>query len=116
MLEINKKVEVFLNCNFSKLGLNCANLGTYYFRELIKLTYFNKLYDANYKELCKILCKNLNVSLRKIESNIYNSISSININLTKKNFKEIFNIEFDYFYISPKKLTVLFLNILDANF
>lgn len=116
MSEINKKIDAFLNCNFSKLGLNCASLGTYYFRELIKLSYFNNLYDTNYKELCNLLCTKLNVNVRKVESNIYNSINSVNINLAKKNFKDIFNIEFDYFYISPKKLTILFLNILNTNF
>lgn len=114
-LEKNKRIDTFLNCTFAKLGLNCANLGTRYFRELIKLTYYNDLYDTNYKELCNMLCKELDTNVRKIESNIYSSINSININLAKKNFKDIFHIEFDYFYISPKKLTILFLNIVNEN-
>lgn len=95
---------------------NCANLGCYYFRELIKLSYFNNLYEENYKNLCLMLGKKMNVDVKKIESNIYNLINSANINLTKKNFEDVFHIEFDYFYMLPKKLTVLFLNLLNSNF
>lgn len=115
-LENNKKIEIFLNCTFAELGLNSANLGTRYFKELIKLAYDKNLYDENYKELCNILCKELNTNYRKIESNIYHSINSININLARKNFKDIFHIEFDYFYMSPKKLVILFLNLLNCKF
>ena len=59
-----------------------------------------------------MLSKQLNVSIRKINSNIYNSINSINIALAKKNFIDIFNMDFDYFYISPKRFTILFLKSL----
>ena len=114
--ENNKKIDMLLNCNFARLGLSCANLGTHYFKELIKLAYSNNLYDENYKNLCSMLSKKLHVNAKKIESNIYNLINSANINLTKKNFKDVFNIEFDYFYISPKKLVILFLNLLNNAF
>lgn len=107
-----KQIDIFLNSTLSKLGLNYANLGTRYFKEIIKLAYFNNFTDVKYKDLCSMLSKQLNVSIRKINSNIYNSINSINIALAKKNFIDIFNIDFDYFYISPKRFTILFLNLL----
>lgn len=107
-----KQIDIFLNSTLSKLGLNYANLGTRYFKEIIKLAYFNNFTDVKYKDLCSMLSKQLNVSIRKINSNIYNSINSINIALAKKNFIDIFNMDFDYFYISPKRFTILFLNLL----
>lgn len=111
-----KQIDIFLNSTLSKLGLNYANLGTRYFKEIIKLAYFNNFTDVKYKDLCFMLSKQLNVSIRKINSNIYNSINSINIALAKKNFTDIFNMDFDYFYISPKKFTILFLNLLYNTF
>ncbi len=111
-----KQIDIFLNSTLSKLGLNYANLGTRYFKEIIKLAYFNNFTDVKYKDLCSMLSKQLNVSIRKINSNIYNSINSINIALAKKNFTDIFNMDFDYFYISPKKFTILFLNLLYNTF
>lgn len=111
-----KQIDIFLNSTLSKLGLNYANLGTRYFKEIIKLAYFNNFTDVKYKDLCSMLSKQLNVSIRKINSNIYNSINSINIALAKKNFIDIFNMDFDYFYISPKKFTILFLNLLYNTF
>ena len=107
-----KQIDIFLNSTLSKLGLNHANLGTRYFKEIIKLAYFNNFTDVKYKDLCFMLSKQLNVSIRKININIYNSINSINIALAKKNFIDIFNMDFDYFYISPKRFTILFLNLL----
>ena len=111
-----KQIDIFLNSTLSKLGLNYANLGTRYFKEIIKLAYFNNFTDVKYKDLCSMLSKQLNVSIRKINSNIYNSINSINIALAKKNLADIFNLDFDYFYISPKKFTILFLNLLYNTF
>lgn len=111
-----KQIDIFLNSTFSKLGLNYANLGTRYFKEIIKLAYFNEFTDIKYIDLCSVLSKQLNISIRKVSSNIYNSINSINITLAKKNFKDIFNIDFDYFYISPKRFTILFLNLLYTTF
>lgn len=97
-----RKIDNFLNITLSKLGFNLANLGTRYLREIIKLAYFNNNYDLKYKDLCTELSKKLNVNIKKIDSNIYSSINSINVTITKKNFKDIFNIDFDYFYIAPK--------------
>lgn len=115
--EINiRKIDNFLNITLSKLGFNLANLGTRYLREIIKLAYFNNDYDLKYKDLCDELSKKSNISFKKIDSNIYSSINSINITITKNNFKDIFNIDFDYFYISPKKLTILLLNYLSNCF
>ena len=115
-LNNTKQIGMFLNCTLSKLGLNYANLGTRYLREIVKLAYFNNLNDVKYKELCIIASNNLNISTKKIDSNIYNTINAININLARKNFKDIFGIDFDYFYISPKKLTILLLTLLYNTF
>lgn len=108
-----RKVNIFLECTLLKLGLNNANLGTRYFKELIKLAYYNDIVDLKYKDLCVMFSEQLNVNIQKIESNIYSSINSMNINLAKKNFKSIFHTDFDYYYISPKKLMILFLNLLN---
>ena len=115
-LSFEKKIDIFLNNNFLILGLNTANLGTRYFKEVIKLAYTSNYFDIKYKELCSLVSKKLNISIRKIDSNIYSSINSININLAKKNFKSLFNIDFDYFYKKNKKLTILFVNLLNNNF
>lgn len=109
------RIDKFLNCMILKLGLNYSNLGTRYLQELVKLAYCNNMFETKYKDLCSTLSQNLNVNIKKIDSNIYNSINSININLAKKNFKDVFHIEFDYFYLSPKKLTLLFLNALNSS-
>lgn len=115
-ISYERKINLFLSKSFLIIGLNNANIGTYYFKELIKLAYCNNSFEIKYKDLCLLLSNKLDVSLRKIDSNIYTAINSININLAKKNFKEVFNIEYDYFYISPKKLTILFLNLLYNRF
>ena len=108
-----KDIDLFLNCAFLELGLNLATLGTLYFKELIKIAHTKNIFDIKYKDLCYMLSKNLNINYKKIDSNIYTSINTININLAKKNFKHLFHVDFDYFYISPKKLIILFLNILE---
>jgi len=115
-ISYERKINLFLTQSFLMIGLNNANIGTYYFKELIKLAYFKNIIDIKYKDLCLMLSKKLNISIYKIESNIYTSINSININIAKRNFKDIFSIEFDYFYVSPKKLTILFLNLLYNKF
>lgn len=111
-----KEIDIFLDCTFSKLGLNYANLGIKYLKEVIKIAYFNNSNDLKYKELCDIASKSLNISITNLTSNIYNSINSINVNIAKRNFKDVFNIDFDYFYISPKKFTILLLNLLYNKF
>lgn len=110
------EIDLFLNNILSRLGLNHANLGTRYLRELIKIAYSYNMLDIKYKDLCNILGKKLKVNVRKIDSNIYSAVNSININIARKNFQAIFNIEFDYFYISPKKLTILLLNLVYNSF
>ena len=111
-----KKMDMFLDCTLYRLGFNCANLGTKYLKEILKLAYFNNMFDMKYKDFCIFASQSLNINQEKISSNIYHSINSININLTRKNFENIFHIEFDYFYISPKKLTILLLKLLDNTF
>lgn len=123
MIQINdinskdiNRIDLFLSSILSKLGLNLANLGTRYLKELIKIAYSNNITDIKYKDLCNMLSQQLNVNIRKIDSNIYSSINSININLARKNFQSVFDIDFDYFYISPKKLTILLLNLIYNTF
>ncbi len=112
-MERLKKIDLLITCIFLKLGLNLSNAGVRYLKELIKMAYISNELDIKYKELCNKLSKKLNVSIKKVDSNIYTAVNTINVGLAKKNFPSIFHTEFDYYYISPKKLLVLFLNILE---
>lgn len=114
LIQNERKIDIYLDYALSKLGLNFANIGTRYFKELVKLAYFNAD-DLNlkYKDLCIRLGNRLNVNPKKISSNIYSSISSANIDFAKKNFQSIFYIEFDIFFLTPKHLSILLVNILN---
>ena len=39
-ISYERKINLFLTQSFLMIGLNNANIGTYYFKELIKLAYF----------------------------------------------------------------------------
>jgi len=109
-----REINIFLDCTLSQLGLSYANIGTRYLKELVKLAYFNRdSLDLKYKDLCVLLSKELNVKTKKISSNIYSSVSSINTNFAKKNFQNIFHIEYDIFFLTPKHLVVLLVNTLN---
>lgn len=64
-----KEIDIFLDCTFSKLGLNYANLGIKYLKEVIKIAYFNNSNDLKYKELCDIASKSL-----KMGENLANEV------------------------------------------
>ena len=56
-ISYERKINLFLTQSFLMIGLNNANIGTYYFKELIKLAYFKNIIDIKYKDLCLMLSK-----------------------------------------------------------
>lgn len=108
-----KKIDMFLDNVLSRLGLNYANAGTRYIKEIVKIAFFTNVLDIKYQDLILLLSKQENLTLEKISSNIYSAVHSINLQLAQKNFKDIFHMDFDHFFLTPKHLTVLLLNTLN---
>ncbi len=44
---------------------------------------------------------------------VFYTINKINLDKSKNNFNNIFEIEYDIYYFTPKNLTILFVNLLD---
>ena len=44
-ISYERKINLLLTQSFLMIGLNNANIGTYYFKELIKLAYFKNIID-----------------------------------------------------------------------
>ena len=108
-----KKIDMFLDNVLSRLGLNYANSGTRYMKELVKIAFFTNILDIKYQDLIILLGKQEILTIEKITSNIYSAVHSINISLAKRNFKDIFHMDFDQFFLTPKHLTILLLNTLN---
>lgn len=111
--EIN--YELFLNKLVFRLGFGYANIGTYYFKELIKMVYIENMQIEKFSDLCNELSKRLDKKdYLYIKRNINSTTSRIDIDKAKESFYDIFNIEFDEYFLTPKHLTILIINTLNS--
>lgn len=111
--------EQFINNSLIELGFKVGNIGMKSFKSLILFTYYNKdnFESFNVEQICLEYLKEnkiINISKRGFKRRIEYAILNVyNTNNLENNFKNVFNIEFDYYYISFKNLLILFMNILD---
>lgn len=110
----NTRYELYLDLIISSLGFGYANIGTYYLKELVKMVYLEYMPIEKYNDLCIELAKRLNKdNYLNIRRTINSSIKRIDVDKAKENFYNVFNIEFDYYFTTPKHLTVLIVNTLN---
>jgi len=110
----NTRYELYLDLIISSLGFGYANIGTYYLKELVKMVYLEDMPIEKYNDLCIELAKRLNKdNYLSIRRTINSSIKRIDVDKAKENFYNVFNIEFDYYFTTPKHLTVLIVNTLN---
>lgn len=110
----NTRYELYLDLIISSLGFGYANIGTYYLKELVKMVYLEDMPIEKYNDLCIELAKRLNKdNYLNIRRTINSSIKRIDVDKAKENFYNVFNIEFDYYFTTPKHLTVLIVNTLN---
>lgn len=110
----NTRYELYLDLIISSLGFGYANIGTYYLKELVKMVYLEDMQIEKYNDLCIELAKRLNKdNYLNIRRTINSSIKRIDVDKAKENFYNVFNIEFDYYFTTPKHLTVLIVNTLN---
>lgn len=93
------------------LGFNPSNKGTFYLRDLILLAISNDT-DIGLKELRKQLANKKHISQMKIKTNIDYAFRCIDSTKAKDNFKNIFYIEYNPYFITAKTLINLVINLI----
>lgn len=123
MYEINtctndKQVDIscFLDITLSKLGFNnITKLGFIYYKTAVILSLSIPEDDICLKDIYMFVAQKYNKPFLKIKKNIDNLFNQININTFKSNFKNVFKIDFEYTYTTPKNLLMLLLFLLKYN-
>lgn len=105
--------ELFLDSSLLLLGFNYSSIGTIFYKEILKIVYKNNSEYVKLDELFKQLSKVNNIPIRNIQNNIQSSFRRMNTNITEQNFRKVFGIDYNNFFITPKNLIVLFLNTLN---
>ena len=97
------------------LGFGFNKNGTKYLRDLILTAYFTQDYEFfiestvnKFFEINKI-----NMTKKNFIRTIQYSIENVNHNKIKNNFYSVLNVEYDYYYLTPKNLTILFIGLLE---
>lgn len=103
----------FIQSILLELGLSSTSKGTYYLRDIIVIAIQDyNLNDVNIIGLINKLAKIKNTSAHKIKSNIDYTFKYKNTLKAEKNFETIFNIKYDEYYITPKSVTNLIINLI----
>ncbi len=111
-----KSFEQLVNNSLINLGFNINNFGTKLLKDLILYAYFNQDYDIYFDKVVSAFFKYRsinNISVNTASHRICYAIQNANYNIFKENFSTIFNIEYDYYFRSPKNLLILFINNLN---
>lgn len=111
----DKQVDIscFLDITLSKLGFNnITKLGFIYYKEAIILSLSIPEDDICLKDIYMLVAQKYNKTFIKIKKNIDNLFNQINIIDFKSNFKNVFKIDFEYTYTTPKNLLILLLFLL----
>lgn len=106
------KQELLMSINYTliRLGFNISSFGMFYFRKCLEIAILNNYNEIILKDLYYLVANEFNITESKVRININNLFSRININKCSKYFNNIFDLEFDYFYITPKNIIVLLCN------
>ena len=109
-------ISCFLDITLSKLGFNnITKLGFIYYKTAVILSLSIPEDDICLKDIYMIVAQKYNKTFIKIKKNIDNLFNQINIIAFKSNFKNVFKIDFEYTYITPKNLLMLLLFLLKYN-
>jgi len=97
------------------LGFEFNKSGTRYLRDLILTAYFLEDYEFFINNTVEkfLSINNIHITPKNFLRNIQYSIENVNYNKIKKGFYSIFNIEYNNYYLTPKNVIVLFLNLLN---
>lgn len=112
-----KSFEQFVNNSLINLGFNINIFGTKLLKDLILYTYFNQEYDIYFDKIASSFFEyhSINdISVNTASHRICYAIQNINNTMLKNNFYTIFNVEYDYYFRSPKNLLILFINVLNT--
>ncbi len=98
-----------------ELGFGFNKNGTKYLRDLILTAYFIQDYEFFVEDTIeKFLDINkINMTKKNFLRSVQYSIESVDYNKTKRNFYSVFNVEYDYYYLTPKNLTILIISLLE---
>lgn len=111
-----KSFEQLVNNALINLGFNINIFGTKLLKDLILYTYFNQDYDIYFDKIVLDFFSYrsiTNISVNTASHRICYAIQNINNTKFKNNFYAIFNVEYDYYFKTPKNLLILFINILN---
>lgn len=111
--QVKFSYDIFIEISLLKLGFNYSSIGTIYFKRILEITYINKYKEINLFYLYKIIATEFSTTDNNVKENIKSTFKRIDINRCNQHFIKVFNIPFEYFYITPKNLIVLFLNTLN---
>ena len=111
-----KSFEQLVNNSLINLGFNINIFGTKLLKDLILYTYFNQDYDIYFDKIVLdfFAYRSItNISVNTASHRICYAIQNINNTKFKNNFYEILNVEYDYYFKTPKNLLILFITMLD---
>ena len=110
-----KSFEQLVNNSLINLGFNINIFGTKLLKDLVLYSYFNQDYDIYFDKIVLEFFEYnsiKNISVNTASHRICYAIQNINNKMFKDNFYMIFNVEYDYYFRTPKNLLILFINIL----
>ena len=109
----DKQLFNFLNIDsiLNRLGFNICSKGYIYYRDLIKNSSKFNLDEIKLIDLYSLTSKNFNKPEKQIIKNIENLFTRLNLDKFKTNFPDVFKLDFDYIYITPKNLLILISNL-----
>ena len=94
------------------LGFNISHIGTKLLNKSIQYILINNIEFFKLEEIYMYLHTITGFNIETIKSNINKAIYNRKIEISKKNFKNMFGFEYDEYYFSNKKLIEEILNIL----
>ncbi len=112
-----KSFEQLVNNSLINLGFNINIFGTKLLKDLVLYSYFNQDYDIYFDKIVLEFFEYnsiKNISVNTASHRICYAIQNINNKMFKDNFYMIFNVEYDYYFRTPKNLLILFINILNS--
>lgn len=109
----DKQLFNFLNIDsiLNRLGFNICSKGYIYYRDLIKNSSEFNLDEIKLIDLYSLTSKNFNKPEKQIIKNIENLFTRLNLDKFKTNFPDVFKLDFDYIYTTPKNLLILISNL-----
>ncbi len=107
----------FVDTIFDSLGFNKANNGTRLLRKFIIYVYLKNPDEIDLKREIKEFIEDnrINNNYNNIYKRFQYAISNCDHNKMKNNFYLVFNIEYDYYFLSVKSMVNYLVNILEKN-